>query len=74
MSADGAVRAMVGGRNTPNAGAFNRATQALRQTGSTFKPFIYAVALDLGYSPMDYVEDSPLCIYTRVGRLVSAEL
>ena len=64
MSADGAVRAMVGGRNTPNAGDFNRATQALRQTGSTFKPFIYAVAMDLGYSPMDYVEDAPLCIYT----------
>lgn len=64
MSADGAVRAMVGGRNTPNAGDFNRATQALRQTGSTFKPFIYAVAMDLGYSPMDYVEDTPMCIYT----------
>jgi penicillin-binding protein 1A len=64
MSADGAVRAMVGGRNTPNAGDFNRATQALRQTGSTFKPFIYAVAMDLGYSPYDYVEDTPLCLYT----------
>ncbi len=64
MSADGAVRAMVGGRNIPNAGDFNRATQALRQTGSTFKPFIYAVAMDLGYSPMDYVDDTPLCLYT----------
>ncbi|MDP3198073.1 transglycosylase domain-containing protein [Tabrizicola sp.] len=64
MSADGAVRAMVGGRNLPNAGDFNRATQALRQTGSTFKPFIYAVAMDLGYSPLDYVEDTPMCIYT----------
>ena len=64
MSADGAVRAMVGGRNIPNAGDFNRATQALRQTGSTFKPFVYAVAMDLGYSPMDYVEDTPMCIYT----------
>jgi penicillin-binding protein 1A len=64
MSADGAVRAMVGGRDLPNAGDFNRATQALRQTGSTFKPFIYAVAMDLGYSPLDYVSDAPLCIYT----------
>lgn len=64
MSADGAVRAMVGGRNIPNAGDFNRATQAVRQTGSTFKPFIYAAAMDLGYSPMDYVEDTPMCIYT----------
>jgi penicillin-binding protein 1A len=64
MSADGAVRAMVGGRDLPNAGDFNRATHALRQTGSTFKPFIYAVAMDLGYSPMSMVDDSPLCIYT----------
>ncbi len=64
MSADGAVRAMVGGRDLPNAGDFNRATQALRQTGSTFKPFVYAVAMDLGYTPFDLVEDTPLCIYT----------
>ena len=40
MSADGAVRAMVGGRETQVSGAFNRATQALRQTGSSFKPFV----------------------------------
>ena len=64
MSADGAVRAMVGGRNTEAAGSFNRATQALRQTGSSFKPFVYAAALDLGYSPLDYVDDSPMCVYT----------
>jgi penicillin-binding protein 1A len=50
MSADGAVRAMVGGREPAGAGAFNRATQALRQTGSTFKPFVYAVAIDQGYT------------------------
>ncbi|PZQ97883.1 MAG: glycosyl transferase [Cereibacter sphaeroides] len=62
MSADGAVRAMVGGRKTAAAGSFNRATQALRQTGSAFKPFIYAAALDLGYSPADFVDDSPLTI------------
>lgn len=62
MSADGAVRAMVGGRKTEVAGSFNRATQALRQTGSAFKPFVYATALDLGYSPADYVEDAPLTI------------
>ncbi|MFA7433870.1 MAG: PBP1A family penicillin-binding protein [Gemmobacter sp.] len=62
MSADGAVRAMVGGRRTQVSGAFNRATQALRQTGSAFKPFVYAVAMDLGYSPADYVEDTPLTI------------
>lgn len=62
MSADGAVRAMVGGRETRVSGAFNRATQAKRQTGSSFKPFVYAAALDLGYSPSDFVDDSPLTI------------
>ena len=62
MSADGAVRAMVGGRKAKVSGAFNRATQALRQTGSAFKPFIYAAALDLGYSPNDTVQDAPLTI------------
>ncbi len=62
MSADGAVRAMVGGRETKVSGAFNRATQALRQTGSTFKPFVYAAALDLGYSPNDFVKDNPLTL------------
>ena len=62
MSADGAVRAMVGGRQTKVAGAFNRATQALRQTGSAFKPFVYASALDLGYSPMDKVVDEPITL------------
>lgn len=65
MSADGAVRAMVGGRATRTAGEFNRAVQAKRQTGSSFKPFIYAAALDLGYSPNDYVDDSPLTLYVK---------
>jgi penicillin-binding protein 1A len=64
MSSDGAVRAMVGGRKIVTAGSFNRATQALRQTGSSFKPFVYAAALDMGFSPMDYVDDSPLTIRT----------
>lgn len=62
MSADGAVRAMVGGRQPAAPGAFNRATQARRQTGSAFKPFVYAAALDMGWSPADFVEDSPLTI------------
>ncbi len=61
MSADGAVRAMVGGRNIKATGAFNRATQALRQTGSAFKPFIYAAALDLGMSPYAMVDDQRTC-------------
>lgn len=60
MSADGAVRAMVGGLETRVTGAFNRATQARRQTGSTFKPFVYATALELGYSPFDTINDAPV--------------
>ncbi|WP_092427688.1 transglycosylase domain-containing protein [Alloyangia pacifica] len=62
MSADGAVRAMVGGRKTGVSGVFNRATQAKRQTGSAFKPFIYATALELGHSPYDSVVDEPFCM------------
>ncbi|MCR8724870.1 transglycosylase domain-containing protein [Frigidibacter sp. ROC022] len=63
MSADGAVRAMVGGRKLKGvAGQFNRAIQAKRQTGSSFKPFVYAAALDQGYSPNDIVVDEPLTI------------
>ncbi len=62
MSSDGAVRAMVGGRAIRSTGQFNRATQALRQTGSAFKPFVYAAALDLGYRYDDIVQDTPLTI------------
>ncbi len=62
MSADGAVRAMVGGRDTRVVGAFNRATQARRQTGSAFKPFVYAAALDIGHSSESTVVDEPYCL------------
>ena len=62
MSADGSVRAMVGGRAAKVTGAFNRATQAMRQTGSAFKPFVYATAIDLGYSPLDTIEDAAYCL------------
>ncbi|MGX0876360.1 penicillin-binding protein 1A [Roseovarius sp. MBR-154] len=62
MSADGAVRAMVGGRKTKVIGAFNRATQANRQTGSAFKPFVYGTALELGYSHDSVVVDEPYCL------------
>lgn len=62
MSADGAVRAMVGGRDTTVTGAFNRATMARRQTGSAFKPFVYATALELGYSHNSTVVDEPYCL------------
>ncbi|MGJ8582611.1 MAG: transglycosylase domain-containing protein [Marinosulfonomonas sp.] len=63
MSADGAVRAMVGGRKLKGvAGQFNRAIQAKRQTGSAFKPFVYAAALDLGYTYADTIVDEPITI------------
>lgn len=65
MSADGAVRAMVGGRDNTVTGAFNRATQAKRQTGSAFKPFVYATALDLGMTPNDMVNDVATCWNVR---------
>ncbi|WP_299844933.1 transglycosylase domain-containing protein [uncultured Paracoccus sp.] len=65
MSADGAVRAMIGGRDSTVNGAFNRATQAKRQPGSSFKPFVYAAALELGYSPNDVVLDGPLTINVK---------
>ncbi len=62
MSADGAVRGMVGGRRTNVSGLFNRAVQAVRQTGSAFKPFVYATALELGHSALDTVLDEPFCM------------
>ncbi len=62
MSADGAVRAMVGGRKLKVSGAFNRATQAKRQPGSSFKPFVYATALDMGWSYDDTIIDDPMTL------------
>ncbi len=57
----GYIRAMVGGRDFDDS-KFNRATQALRQPGSTFKPFVYAAALEAGY-PLSYVMvDDPLSV------------
>ncbi|MFT4716206.1 MAG: penicillin-binding protein 1A [Paracoccaceae bacterium] len=64
MSADGAVRAMVGGRKMKVSGQFNRAIQAKRQTGSSFKPFVYAAALDLGYRFDSIVQDAPITVNT----------
>ncbi|MEL6267462.1 MAG: PBP1A family penicillin-binding protein, partial [Pseudomonadota bacterium] len=61
MDHDGAVRAMVGGR-ARGVGQFNRATQAQRQTGSAFKPVVYAAALEAGMRPTDVVEDAPVTV------------
>jgi 1A family penicillin-binding protein len=57
----GAVRAMVGGRDFTDS-PFNRATQAKRQSGSAFKPFVYAAALEAGYSPATVINnlDAPI--------------
>jgi penicillin-binding protein 1A len=60
-NASGAVRAMVGGYDWSQS-KFNRATQALRQAGSAFKPFVYLTALDQGFTAADTVFDGPLAI------------
>lgn len=57
----GAVKVMVGGINY-NRSQFNRATQALRQPGSAFKPFVYLTALQKGYTREDKIADVPLTI------------
>ena len=61
MDTDGAVRAMVGGRDYGES-QFNRTTDALRQPGSSFKPYVYATALMHGFTPNSVVVDSPVCI------------
>ncbi|MBR5154227.1 MAG: penicillin-binding protein 1A [Alphaproteobacteria bacterium] len=63
---NGKILAMVGGFSF-NKSQFNRATQAYRQTGSTFKPFVYATALELGYSPTDLILDAPFVLDQGVG-------
>jgi len=60
--ASGRVRAMVGGFDA-RAQAFNRATQANRQPGSTFKPIVYATAMDHGFTPASIVVDGPYCVF-----------
>ena len=56
---DGAIRALAGGFDFARS-QFNHATQALRQPGSSFKPFIYSAALEKGFGPGSIVDDSPL--------------
>lgn len=57
----GAIRAMVGG-NDFNASRWNRAVQSLRQPGSSFKPIVYATAVEKGASPCDSINDQPVTI------------
>ncbi len=61
MTPDGAVRAMVGGRNYAES-QFNRAVAAKRQPGSAFKPFVYLTALERGLSPESVREDKPIAL------------
>ncbi len=59
--ATGYVKAMVGGYDYERS-QFNRVTQALRQPGSAFKPFVYAAALDRGYTPASIIVDEPIVL------------
>ncbi len=59
LTPDGAVRALVGGRSYRDS-PYDRATQALRQPGSAFKPLVYATALEAGVRPQDIRQDQPI--------------
>jgi penicillin-binding protein 1A len=59
LGPDGAIRALVGGADH-RLSAFNRATQAQRQPGSSFKPFVYAAAVEHGVRPTDIRQDAPV--------------
>lgn len=61
LAPDGAVRALTGGRNYRES-QFNRATQALRQPGSAFKPIVYLTAIEQGLTPDDVIVDEPVKI------------
>jgi penicillin-binding protein 1A len=65
-SSSGEVKAMVGGRDFSRS-KFNRATQALRQVGSSFKPYVYTAAIDQGATPEDAVLDAPTTFMTSSG-------
>jgi penicillin-binding protein 1A len=56
---DGAIRALVGGFDF-NRNQFNHITQALRQPGSSFKPFIYSASLEKGFTPATVINDAPI--------------
>ncbi len=64
----GAVRALVGGFSFAG-NKFNNATQARRQPGSSFKPFVYAAAFERGYNPASIVLDAPVVFRMRAGKV-----
>ena len=65
-NATGEIKAMVGGRDFEES-KFNRATQAMRQTGSSFKPYVYTAAIDQGATPDDIILDAPITFQTASG-------
>ncbi len=65
-NATGEIKAMVGGRDF-NLSKFNRTTQALRQVGSSFKPYVYTAAIDRGATPDDTIVDAPVTFPTPSG-------
>jgi len=65
-NATGGIKAMVGGRDF-NLSKFDRATQALRQVGSSFKPYVYTAVIDQGGSPDDTILDEPITFETGSG-------
>ncbi len=65
-NANGGIKAMVGGRDF-NLSKFDRATQALRQAGSSFKPYVYTAAIDQGARPDDTILDAPTTFQTASG-------
>lgn len=66
-SASGEIKALVGGYDFDSS-KFNRATQALRQTGSSFKPFVYTMALDQGMTASDTIQDTPISFPSGEGQ------
>ncbi len=64
---DGAIRALVGGFDF-NRNKFNHVTQAWRQPGSSFKPFIYSASLENGLSPATIINDAPITLRRRPDR------
>lgn len=68
----GRVLAMVGGYSF-SLSNFNRATQAQRQPGSAFKPFVYATALENGFTPASVVDDAPLSFRDATGKVWAPE-
>ncbi|WP_139016850.1 transglycosylase domain-containing protein [Candidatus Odyssella thessalonicensis] len=82
MTPDGAVRAMIGGTHYGKS-QYNRATQALRQPGSSFKPFVYLAGLESGLTPSTIISDEPFShggwtpgnfrTYHSVGAITMAE-